>query len=230
VLAAALSAGVVGKALAEPEQPRNAVRFAATATQELTQDLLSITMQATREGTQAAEVQSGLKRTLEAALVEARKSAQPDALEVRTGAFSVQPRYNSTGRIVGWQGFAQLVLEGTDIARITQTSGRLNDLNVIHVGYGLSRQLRERHESDLTTQAIARFKTRANQIATDFGMKGYMLGEVSVSSGDPGFQPRPYLAMAARAKSMDMAEEALPVEPGKGVLSVTVEGQVLLKP
>ena len=77
-------------------------------------------------------------------------------MAVRTGYFSVQPRYNSSGRVNGWQGSAQLILEGTDIARITQTSGRLNQLNVINVGYGLSRALREQHESALTSQAIAR--------------------------------------------------------------------------
>lgn len=228
VVAALLGAGALS-AHAEPEPARNAVRFAATATEELTQDLLSITLQANREGSQAGEVQAGLKQILDAALTEARRSAQPQGMEVRTGAFSVQPRYNNSGRITGWQGFAQLILEGTDIARISQTSGKLNQLNVIGVGYGLSRQLRERHESDLTTQAIARFKARATQIATDFGMKGYTLGEVTVSSSDPGFQPRPYMAMA-RAKSMEMADAPLPVEPGKGVLSVTVEGLVVLKP
>jgi len=186
-------------------------------------------LQATRDGSQASEVQAGLKQLMEAALVEARKSAQAQGMEVRTGAFTVQPRYNSSGRINGWQGFAQLILEGTDVARITQTAGRLNQLNVINVSYGLSRTLREQYESSLTSQAIARFKTRATQIAADFGMKGYTLGEVSVSSTDPGFEPRPYLAkaMAMRAEA---ADAPLPVEPGKGVLSVTVNGQVSLTP
>lgn len=207
----------------------NAVRFSTSATQELTQDLLSITLQATREGSQAGEVQAGLKQVMEAALAEARKTAQSQGMEVRTGAFSVQPRYNSSGRINGWQGFAQLILEGTDITRITQATGRLNQLNVTNVSYGLSRALREQYESSLTSQAIARFKARASQIAADFGMKGYTLGEVSVSSGDPGFEPRPYLpkAMAMRAEA---ADAPLPVEPGKGVLSVTVNGQVNLTP
>lgn len=208
---------------------QNVVRFSSSATQEVTQDLLSITLQATREGSQAAEVQAGLKQVLEAALMEARKTAQSQGMEVRTGAFSVQPRYNSSGRVNGWQGFAQLILEGTDIARITQATGRLNQLNVINVNYGLSRALREQYESSLTSQAIARFKARASQIAADFGMKGFTLGEVSVSSTDPGFEPRPYLskAMAMRAEA---ADSPLPVEPGKGVLSVTVNGQVNLTP
>lgn len=231
ILAAMLGAAVLNAgAQAQPEPPRNAVRFAATATEEVTQDLLSITLQAFREGSQAVEVQAGLKQVMEAALAEARKSAQPDGMEVRTGGFSVQPRYNNNGRITGWQGSAQLILEGTDVARIAQTSGRLNQLNIINVGYGLSRQLRERRESELTAQAIERFKTRATQIATSFGMKGYTLGEVSVSSTEPGFVPRPYMAMAARAKTMEAADAPMPIEPGKGVLQVTVEGQVVLKP
>jgi predicted secreted protein len=217
---------------AEADGPRNAVNLSATATQEVTQDLLVVTLQAVKEGpaTAAAEVQAGLKRLLEAALAEARKDAQSQTMEVRTGEFSVQPRYNSAGRINGWQGSAHLILEGTDAARISQTSGRLSQCNVVNVGYGLSRALRERHESQLTSEAITRFKTRASQIATDFGLKGYTLGEVSVSSSEPGFEPRPLMAMAVRAKSIEGADAALPVEPGKGVLSVTVSGRVLLTP
>lgn len=217
-------------ASAESTNPSNIVRFSSTATQELTQDLLIVTLQANREGTQAAEVQAGLKQLLEAALLEARKSAQAQAMDVRTGSFSVQPRYNSTGRVNGWQGSAQLILEGTDVARITQATGRLNQLNVINVSYGLSRGLREQYESALTSQAIARFKTRASQIASDFGLKSYSLGDVSVSSTDPGFEPRPYMLQAMRAKSIEAADAPLPVEPGKGTLSVTVSGQVVLTP
>lgn len=217
-------------ALADTPLPQNVVRFSTTATQELTQDLLIVTLQASREGSQAAEVQAGLKQMMDAALTEARKSALNQAMEVRTGSFTVQPRYNNTGRVNGWQGSAQLVLEGTDIARITQTAGRLNQLNIINVSHGLSRALREQHESALTSQAIRRFRARATQIAADFGLKGYTLGEVSVSSTDPGFEPRPYMVQAMRAKSMEAADASLPVEPGKGVLSVTVNGQVVLTP
>jgi predicted secreted protein len=229
VCAAAALLAFASPGRAEPDAARNVVHFATTATQELTQDLLTITLQANKEGSVAAEVQAGLKQMMEAALAEARKSAQANAMEVRTGYFSVQPRYNSSGRVNGWQGSAQLILEGTDIARITQTSGRLNQLNVVNVGYGLSRGLREQYESALTTQAIGRFKARASQIAVDFGLKGYDLGDVSVSSTEPGFEARPYLmkAMSARAEA---ADAPLPVEPGKGVLSVTISGQVVLKP
>jgi predicted secreted protein len=235
-LAAALAGLVlmpaVGAAQAQtpPAPASNVVHLSAVATQEVLQDLLTITLQATQEGSQAAEVQSALKQQMDGALAEARKSAQSPAMEVRTGAYSVQPRYNSSGRINGWQGHAQLILLGTDIARITQTAGRLNQLTVQNVSYGLSRALREQNESALTSQAIARFRARAAQIAADFGLKGYTLGDVTVSSTEPGFEPRPYLLQSMRANAASVADAPVPVEPGKGVLSVTVSGQVVLTP
>ncbi len=226
-LAATLSVGAVNAA--EPASKQGSVSFSTTYSIEVTQDLMTVTLQANKEGMQAAEVQAALKQLLDGALTDARKSATPGGLEVRTGSFSVLPRYNNNGRVNGWQGSAQLMLSGTDIARISQVSGRLNQLNVVNVGYGLSKGLREQHESELTSQAIARFRARATQIVSDFGIKGYTLGDLSVSSTEPGFEPRPYL-MAMRAKSAEVADAPLPAEPGKGVLSVTVSGQVLLAP
>ena len=226
LLSSAVLAATVSLAHAEPLRA-NVVSFQTTATQEVTQDLLAVTLQANREGAQAAEVQSGLKQALDAALTEAKRSAQAGAMDVRTGYFAINPRYGNNGRINGWQGTAQLVLEGTDTTRISQTAGKLNQLNVVNVSYGLSRPLREQHESALTAEAITRFRSRAGELAKNFGFTAYSLGEVNVQTGEPGFQGRPMM-MAMRAKSADVAEAALPVEPGKGVLTVTVSGQVVL--
>ena len=208
---------------------RQVVSLSASATEELTQDLLVVSLQAEREGSQAAEVQAQLKQVMDGALQEARRAVQPPGLTVRTGSFSVQPRYSNQGKVSGWVGQAQLVIEGTDVPRISALAGRLNQLNIVNVGYGLSRELREQRESALTSQAIARFRQRAQQIAQDFGARGYTLGEVSVSSTDPGFEARPVLMQTMRAKTVAM-DAALPVEPGKGTLSISVSGQVVLQP
>lgn len=230
VAAAAFSAARA-EAQTMPAERRNAVSFSATATQELTQDLLSVTLQANKDGTQAAEVQAGLKQQLDAALAEARKAIQPNgALEVRTGSFSIHPRYTNQGKISGWQGQAQLVVEGTDMARIAQTVGRLNQLNVVNVRYDLSRALREKYESQVTAQAIAAYRAKALEMAKAFGFANYALGEVNIQTGE-GFENRPMPVMmmkAARAEAADAAP--LPVEPGKGSVTVTVSGLVVLTP
>ena len=118
---------------AHAEAPRqNALSFSASATEEVTQDLLVVTLQATREGNQASDVQTALKQVMESALTEARKAAQGQpGIEVRTGSFSVQPRYTNAGRISGWQGSAQLVLEGTDRLKEGSEVEVVNDSNQV---------------------------------------------------------------------------------------------------
>lgn len=212
-----------------PPERRNVVSFTASATQEVTQDLLTVVLQANKEGSQAADVQSALKQLLESGLNEARKAAQPGSMEVRTGSFSLYPRYSNQGRTNGWQGQAQLVLEGTDMARITQTVGKLNQLNVVQVSYGLSRALREKHEAAVTAQAIASYRARGLELAKAFGFGNYALSEVSVQSNE-GSDPRPVPMMMKSARSEAAADAPLPVEPGKGQITVTVSGQVVLTP
>jgi predicted secreted protein len=220
---------VAAQAQSQAVPQRNVVSLSATASQDINQDLLAVTLNVTREGSQAAEVQGQLKQVLEAALAEARKSAVPQGMDVRTGAFSMYPRYNNQGRVNGWQGSAQLVLEGTDMARIAQVAGKLTALNVMGVEYGLSRATRESSESALLAQAVARYRAKAQDVAKAFGMGSFALGEVSVQSGEPGFESRPVpMLKAMRADAVDAAP--LPGATGKGTVSVTVSGSVILQP
>src|SRR5207237_3516193 len=135
---------------------------------EVQQDLLSLSLTTPREGSDAAGVQSQLKSALDAALAEARKGAEPGQMDVHTGVFSVYPRYSGPGRITGWRGTAELVLEGRDFARITQTAARVSTLTIGNVGFGLSREQRAKVESDAQAMAIERFKAKAAELARGF--------------------------------------------------------------
>jgi predicted secreted protein len=230
VLAAcALVTGSVA-GLAQPSlQPvlQNVVQLAASGTVEVPQDLLTIFMSTTREGSDAALLQAQLKAALDAALAEARKVAQPGQLDLRTGNFSLSPRYGRDGKSVGWQGTVELVLEGRDFARISAAAGRIQTLTVSAVAFGLSREQRARVEGDAQSMAIERFKARAMDISRSFGFAGYTLREVNVNANDQGFAPRPrMLAMDARA---GLADAPVPVEAGKTSVVVTVSGSVQLK-
>jgi predicted secreted protein len=226
VAAGALFAASPARATAEA-RPENLVNFSANASVEVTQDLLSITLQAVREGQDAAQVQAQLKAVLDAALAEARKAAQPGALEVRTGGFSLYPRYGKEGRINGWQGQAELVLQGKDGQRVAQTAGRLSAMNITGVGYSVSRELADKHEAEVTAQAIQEYRARAGELARQFGFSGYTLREVAVQSGAEGGGPRPVMMRAAKAE-MAAADAPLPVEPGKSLVSASVSGTVQL--
>lgn len=206
--------------------PQNVLQLAASGTVEVQQDLLTLQLSTTREGTDPAQVQTQLKAALDAALNEARKFAQPGQLDLRTGNFSLFPRNNREGRISGWQGTAELVLEGRDFARITQTAGRIQGMTMGGVSFGLSREQRARVETEAQAMAIERFKAKAGELAKGFGFTGWSLREVSVQSNDQG-TPRPrMMAMEAKSASADMA---VPVEAGKSTVVVTVSGSVQLR-
>ena len=109
-----LTAGFAQQNPAQP--PRDVVQLSASAALEVPQDFLMLTLSTTREGPDAQGVQEQLKAVLDAALSEAKKSAQPDAMEVRTGQFSLTPQYGRDGHIIGWRGSAQLLLQGQDMS------------------------------------------------------------------------------------------------------------------
>ena len=207
--------------------PQNVVHLAAQGSVDVQQDLLSITMNTTREGPDAGTVQNQLKAALDVALAEAKRAAQPGQMEVRTGNFSLSPRYGRDGKISGWQGSAELVLEGRDFARISTAAGKIQTLTMGNVTFGLSREQRTRVEGEAQAMAIDRFKARASEIAKGFGFASYSLREVSVNANDQGVVPRPRM-MAMEAKAA-MSDAPVPVEAGKSTVLVTVSGTVQLK-
>ncbi len=206
--------------------PQNVLQLSASGSVEVQQDLLAMTLSTTREGSDANTVQTQLKTALDAALAEARKTAQPGQLDIRTGNFSLYPRSSRDGKLTGWNGTAELVLEGRDFARIAQTAGRIQTMTLGSVSFGLSREQRAKVEGDAQSIAIERFKLKAGELAKGFGFSGYSLREIAVNANDQGF-PRPLMRMAAGAGAQ--AEMAVPVEAGKSTVTVTVAGSVQLK-
>lgn len=207
-----------------PQVPHNVLHLQASASTEVPQDLITVVLSATREGADAAGVQQALKQAMDAALGEARRVAKPGQIDVHTGNFSLYPRHNAKGAITGWQGQAELVLEGRDIPGIAQLAGRLPSVTVQRMGWGLSREAREKVEADLTAQAVQRFRSRAADQARLFGMGGYTIREVTIAMNDPIPGPVPMMMKARGA--MEAADAPVPVEPGRGTVTVSVSGSV----
>jgi predicted secreted protein len=206
--------------------PQNVVGLSANASLEVAKDLMSVTLSTTRDGADAAAVQAGLKQALDAALAEAKKAAKPAQIDVRTGNFSLFPRYSNKGVITGWQGSAELVIEGRDIPGIAKLTGRITTMTIANVGTGLSREQREKVEADVAAQAIARYRAKAAEYAKQFGFSGYSLREVTVNTNEPVMYEK---AQMMRQSTMASASsDALPVEMGKGTVTVSVNGTVQL--
>ena len=208
---------------------QNVLQLAASGTVEVQQDLLVLTLAATKEAPEAAIVQAQLQQVLDAALAEARRAAQPQQMDVRTGAFGMYPRHGKDGKIAGWQGRAELVLQGRDFARITGTAGRVQGMTISLIAFALSRDARTRVEGEAQAKGIEIASFGDDAVPPGFGFAGYTLREVAVHSNEMAPGPRPRI-MAMEAKAASLAADApVPVEAGKAQVAVTISGSVQLR-
>lgn len=202
------------------------VTLSSSASVQVAQDVLTLSLTTAREAPDAQTVQNQLKAALDEALTLARREAKSSGIEVRTGRFGLSPRYDRNGKMTGWQGSTELVLQGRDFARMGEIAGKLQTLTVASASFGLTPEQRQGAETTAQNQAIAQFRQRANEATKSFGYATYSLIEANVSAGDSGGGRPPMMAMSART----VAESTpVPLEAGLTSVTVTVSGSVQLK-
>ncbi len=222
-----LSLGLNAQTQAASADLNQVVSLSASASQRVPQDWLRVVVRTRQEGTEAMAVQKQLKKTVDEALTHLRTQTKPRQLEVRSGTFGIHPRHNDKGRLVGWQGEADVVIEGRDFAKIAQVAGEVKDMAVESAQFSLSREGRQQLEAEVQSQAVQRFRQRAEQLAKDFGFKDYTLRQASVGSVD---QPVPGpVAMMARAAMVADAPQPIPLEAGQEEVQITVSGSIQLR-
>ena len=231
VAACALSAAMPTLAAAQApvvqKDPEGVVSLNSSATVQVPNDWITVQFSTTKEGTDAAAVQSGLKEALAAALGQARQVAKADGhVEVQGGGFSLQPRYNAKGLVNGWTGTTSLTVEGRDIATIAELAGRVQSMTVGNLDYSVSREAREKVEGEVAAQAIARFRAKAADYARAFGYTTFNVRDASVNIDNGQPTPRPFRMKAMAASSLS---DALPVEAGSGSVTANVNGSVQLR-
>jgi predicted secreted protein len=201
------------------------VSLAASASVQVPQDLLTVTLSVLREGTDAHSLQTQINTSLESALQIARRDAKPGQMEVRTGQFGMTPRYGRDNKLIGWQGSAELVLEGRDFALITETTGKLQTLTVASINFGLSREQFQAAQTKAQGQAIAHFRSNASEVAKGFGFADYNLVEVHIGAESPA----PMMRQRMLAASSMVADTPIAAVGGNSNVTVTVSGSVQLK-
>lgn len=228
VLALSLAAGWGGAWAQTLPEPQNVVQLSATAQQEVVQDWLTAILVVRHQAPDAGTVQNQLKASLTSGLAHAKPRAAQAGLDLSTGAFHVQPRYSRDGQIIGWQGSAELLIQGRDVAQVAALAGNTPGWVVSQLQFSVSREASQRLQAEVRQQAIAQFRANATQVAQDFGFNHYTLREVSVSEAGAVPPGRPKVLMLAEARA-DLASAPVPAEPGKSLVQVTVSGSVQLR-
>jgi predicted secreted protein len=202
------------------------LHLSASAQTDVPQDWLVVSLSVQKEGLQAPAVQRQLNAVLSSALAVATPMVKLGALEVRTGEMNVSPRYGRDGKINGWTGSAQLVLQGRDAEQITTLAGRLQELTVSQIDWLLSPEQQTAAQARIQAEAVERFQSKAQSLTKQFGFAAYTLREVRVSAQEAGegvVMPR--MAMVA----MDAAPAPLQTVAGKSRVVVNISGSITLR-
>lgn len=227
----ALSLAWSGTVQAQPTATANGLSrilvFSASASTEVLQDWVSLSLAQQVEAADAAQVQRQLKQVLATALERAREQASAGQLEVSTGALQVSPRYGSNGRLNGWAGRAELILAGRDLAGIASLAGKVEGMTISQVRWSLSPALRQQAEDQAQAQAVQRFRAKARSLTEQFGFKDYSLREIQVSEDGAG---RPVQPLMSRSMAAVADGAPVPLEAARTTVNVTVSGSVQLMP
>lgn len=211
---------------AQAEEARyNQIALRAEVSQEITHDLMHVTLYSEAQHSDPAKLAAEITRTLNDAVTQARGVKE---VKVALGSRHSYPVYDDKGqKITAWRERAELRLESADFAALSKLTGEmLKELKMGGMDFSIATATRKTHEDALLKQAVAAFQARA-QLATEaLGGSGYKLVSLSLNSG--GFQP-PMPMRMARGKSMAMMDAAPTPEIEAGTSQVTVNADGVIE-
>jgi predicted secreted protein len=224
----AVLALTVSSALAAEPRERGAtvLHLSEPAERMVPRDRLRAVLHVEATDADPAKVQAEVNRRLAAAVARAKAVS---AVATATTGYSVyQERPND--KPPQWHGTATLSLEARDASALLALVGGLQQdgLALASLAYELTPEAARTVEDELTTQALARLKARAERVATALGLTVERVREVTVgnANGAPP-PPRPY-ALAARAMAADATAPV--AEPGEAPVSITLSADFVLVP
>ena len=218
----------VASVQAQNQTKDNLLNLTAQSSVKATQDYLSVTLSASRDGATGQAVQAELKKVMDQAIILANPLEAGDLLQAKTGQFRVVPVYDSRDqRIQGWRGTAQLIIEGKDFVRITTLAGNIQKMPVTNVAFGLSPSARAKYEEEAQKLAVADFRQRAKLLTEQFGFSNYSIDNVHVNASHD--MPMPMARMEMAASMPAKMASPIPVEAGETTVTVVVNGSVQMR-
>lgn len=214
---------------ADSNEQLGRVDFSSEAATTLNNDLLQATLSVETSKADTASLARELTEKINAAIQDAK--AWP-SVKVSTGNQNSWPIYDKNNKLESWRGHAYLKIESKDHAAAAELIAKLQEtLQLQNLHFSVSPEAKAASEQQLTKEAIAAFKERAEQIQEAWGAKGYKLVQMSVGqSNNNGYRPYPVMARSAALHA-----EAAPVptpefEAGESRVSVSIHGSIMLKP
>ena len=198
----------------------NQISLEATASADVDNDTMIVSLYAQEEGPKAATLSNKVNEKVNWAL---QKIKQHKDVKVETESYSTNPVYNKN-QIVAWRVKQSLRLESTNMPLMSEVLGDLQQrLKLGGISFDVSRDKREQETRSLIDQALSAYNKRATQIANKLQSNSYKIVTMHVSTSTNPVQPR--YRMMAEASSVVSPK----LEAGDKTLSVRVNGTIELE-
>lgn len=211
-------------AAAAHESAGTRMTLQATASAEVPLDTVRITLAAETEAADQATASKELATALAAAAKEAQGAA---GITSHTGNYGIWPSRDQAGKINGWHGRGEIVLQSKDFAAASALATRMNgNVAISNIVFVLSNEARQAQEHKLLGQVAQAFQARALEATKAFGFSGYRIEQLDLNGAGavPPPRPMPMMRMAAKADEVNA-----PLEGGNVVVSVSVNGTIVLR-
>ena len=198
----------------------NVISLDAEARREIANDLMRASLFAEMNDADAARLANNINNKMH----EAKKLAGAyPGIRFSAGDNQTYPVYDQKNRMTGWRSRAEVRLECRDFRQCSELIGKLQGfLQLGSWEFTIADETRQRVESELTTEAIAAFRGKAEVVSKAFKSKSYRIVNMALNSR------MPYAPRMAYAKAGVMAAEAAPpmADGGTGSVMVTVNGSI----
>ncbi len=213
-------------AASRAEAAASELQLDAQARSLVDNDLMAVALAVEAEGPRVQELTQRVLATLQSAAARAR---QVPGIEVRVDSVGTQPVWGSKGRTGQWRVRGGLALSSTDTAALGLLASELSaDMQIVSVGFSLSRTKADEVEARLLAEVAAAFKRRAQAAAGALGFKGYAIKSVGLSQAG-SMPPRPPVMLRSAAAGAEAAAVPIPAEGGKTEVVLTMTGTVELR-
>lgn len=203
----------------------NQVALRAEASQNIAHDEMQVSLFIEAQDTDPARLASLISKSMNTAVGKARAV---EDVQVSLGSRNSYPVYDNKDRkITGWRERADLRLESSNFAALSQlTADLLGDLQMAGMSFSIAKASRQQAEDNLYKDAIQAFNARASLISQAMGGKGFRL--ISLNLNSDGFRAPMPMRMEAM-KGMAMMSDAVPaqeIEAGSSDVTVNAEGVI----
>ena len=228
-LSLALLALPIASFATEPvsHQPTD-VSFSVEAEREVERDLLQVSLFYQAEGNDLSALNKTMAEKMNKAIELAKAQS---AVEIKDNSRNTWIRYDNKGKQQGWIARAELTLESKDSQALSTLVHELDGVLAIdRVSASVSREKLSSLENELTKEALAKLKDKAQLIQESLQVKGYRIQNLEISSAnDSAADFRPYAAAELSSKSLySSGKDETYTQSGKEKIKVSVNARIAL--